>query len=243
MTIKLQNVSLSYNVPTESRNTLKDTILAIAKRKPLNESRLAIKDITLEISKGNILGIVGRNGAGKSSLLKIIAGILPPSQGNIKTIGKLAALIELGAGFHPELTAYENTIIYGRMLGTPVSEMRRNAEEILFWANLLERGHDPIRTFSSGMLARLGFAIATHQNPEILLVDEVLSVGDQDFQMKSRKRMNELLTSGCTVLLVSHDLNLISDTCKETIFLENGEIKNFGKTDSVLNQYRNSLIL
>jgi ABC-type polysaccharide/polyol phosphate transport system ATPase subunit len=237
MTIILNQVSLSYSIPTESRNSLKDTLIAVTQRKKLYEKRLALNNISMILPPGETVGIIGRNGSGKSSLLKLIAGILPPSLGEVQTKGKLAAMVELGAGFHPELTAYENILVYGRLLGTEIEVMRDNADEILKWANLEEQKNTPVRTFSSGMLARLGFAIATNQNPDILLIDEVLSVGDQEFAEKSRRRMDEMMSTGRTILLASHDLATIREVCKKTIFLEKGNLRAFGNTRDVTTEY------
>ena len=189
MTIWIENLSMSYLAPAESRNSLKSTAVALVKGEKLLERRIAIQNLNLAVSKGEILGVVGRNGAGKSTLLKLIAGILPPTSGRVRTTGSVAAMVELGAGFHPELTAHENIIVYGRLLGREIRELKESADEILCWADLSERRDDPVRTFSSGMMARLGFAIATDKQPEILLVDEVLAVGDRDFQTRSSERM------------------------------------------------------
>lgn len=240
MTIRLDHATMSYVVPAESRNSLKSTAIAIIKRDILLERRIAIRNLSLEVSKSEILGVVGRNGAGKSTLLKLMAGILPPTSGRVRTTGTLAALVELGAGFHPELTAYENIIVYGRLLGRDIKELKDSAEDILSWSNLTERRDDPVRTFSSGMLARLGFAIATDTQPEILLVDEVLAVGDRDFQTRSSERMASLMRSGSTVVLVSHDLNVISNLCHRVLWLEGGELKSIGQSDQVIAEYVNT---
>ncbi len=237
MTIKIENLSMSYLTPTESRKSLKSTAVALIKREKLLERRTAINDLNLTVSKGELLGVIGRNGAGKSTLLKVIAGILPPTSGRVRTQGSIAAMVELGAGFHPELTAYENIIVYGRLLGREIQELKDRAEQILAWANLLERRDDPVRTFSSGMMARLGFAIATDKQPEILLVDEVLAVGDRDFQFRTNDRMSTMMKSGSTVVLVSHDLNVISKLCHRTLWLEKGQTKMLGETNEVISSY------
>jgi ABC-type polysaccharide/polyol phosphate transport system ATPase subunit len=237
MTIKIEGLSMSYVAPAESRNSLKSTAVALIKREKLLERRIAVDDLSISISKGEILGVVGRNGAGKSTLLKLIAGILPPTSGRVRTSGSIAALVELGAGFHPELTAYENIIVYGRLLGRSIEELKKSADSILSWADLTERRDDPVRTFSSGMMARLGFAIATDKQPEILLVDEVLAVGDRDFQVRSSERMSSLMKSGTTVVLVSHDLNVIGNLCHRTLWLEKGRAKMLGKSEDVLPIY------
>ena len=237
MTIKIENLSMSYVTPAESRNSLKSTAVALIKREKLLERRIAIQDLNLTVSKGEILGVVGRNGAGKSTLLKIIAGILPPTSGRVRTTGSIAAMVELGAGFHPELTAYENIIVYGRLLGRGIQELKESADKILSWSDLSERRDDPVRTFSSGMMARLGFAIATDKQPEILLVDEVLAVGDRDFQTRSSNRMSTMMKSGSTVVLVSHDLNVLSNLCNRILWLEKGQVKMLGESNVVIPSY------
>lgn len=237
MTIKIENLSMSYVTPAESRNSLKSTAVALIKREKLLERRTAIQDLNLTVSKSEILGVVGRNGAGKSTLLKIIAGILPPTSGRVRTTGSVAAMVELGAGFHPELTAYENIIVYGRLLGREIQELKESADKILAWSDLSERRDDPVRTFSSGMMARLGFAIATDKQPEILLVDEVLAVGDRDFQTRSSDRMSAMMKSGSTVVLVSHDLNVLSNLCHRTLWLEKGQVKMLGESNEVISSY------
>jgi ABC-2 type transport system ATP-binding protein len=170
-------------------------------------------------------------------LLKAIAGIIPPSRGSVKTIGHIAPMIELGAGFRSDLNSIENTILYGRLLGIKLDVLRSNVNTIIEWAGLSDRKTDPLSTFSSGMLARLAFSISSFGNPNILLIDEILSVGDRDFQKKSRERIRHLMNSGTTVLLVSHDLATIESTCIKTIWIEAGEIQKYGETTEVLKQY------
>ena len=198
----------------------------------------AVDNVSLAVREGEFVAIVGPTGCGKSTLLKVIAGILPPTQGRVVTIGSVAALVELGAGFHPELSAYENILIYGRMLGMKVKYLELHAEDILSWAGLQSHRNDPVRTFSSGMISRLGFAIATHRSPAILLVDEVLSVGDGEFQTKASARMLELMSGGTTVVLVSHDLVTVKTLCGRVLWLEGGNAKEFGNPALVLSQYQ-----
>ena len=199
--------------------------------------REILKGISLEISSGEVIGIIGKNGSGKSTLLKAIAGIIPPSSGSVNTIGHIAPMIELGAGFRSDLNSIENTILYGRLLGIKLDVLRSNANSIIEWAGLSERKTDPLSTFSSGMLARLAFSISSFGNPDILLIDEILSVGDRDFQKKSRERISFLMNSGSTVLLVSHDLATIEATCSKTLWIDEGEIRRFGNSAQVLYQY------
>lgn len=241
MSISLSSVGLAYTVPTNGRNSLKETFTNLIKGHSLVETRQALSGISLKVSPGEIIGVVGRNGSGKSTLLKVIAGILPPTQGRVITSGSVAALVELGAGFHPELSAYENILIYGRMLGLKVNYLELHAEEILSWAGLHAHRNDPVRTFSSGMISRLGFAIATHRSPAILLVDEVLSVGDGEFQTKASARMLELISGGTTVVLVSHDLSTIKSLCARVLWLEGGHAKEFGTPATVLAHYQQSI--
>lgn len=241
MRVLIRSATLAYSIPTNGRNSLKETFTSLVKGVPLTESRVALSEIDLEIPNGEILGIVGKNGSGKSTLLKLIAGILPPTAGVVKTNGTIAALVELGAGFHPELSAYENILIYGRMTGLSVRYLENEAEKILDWAGLREQRDDPIRTFSSGMISRLGFAIATHKAPDILLIDEVLSVGDGEFQRRASARMTELMSTGTTVLLVSHDLHTILKLARRVMWLEDGTIKKIGNPENVIAKYEESL--
>ena len=241
MRVILEEAGLSYVIPTKGRNSLKETFTSLLKGIPLTESRNALSDISLEVKNGEILGVIGRNGSGKSTLLKLIAGILPPTQGRVITLGTKAALVELGAGFHPELSAYENILVYGRMMGMNVKYLESNADTILSWAGLAGHRTDPVRTFSSGMISRLGFAIATHTSPDILLIDEVLSVGDGEFQEKARARMQELMSGGTTVLIVSHDLQTINKLAGRVLWLENGKMKKLDIPSRVLSQYEDSL--
>ena len=171
----------------------------------------------------------------------MIAGILPPTTGKIITEGNIAALIELGAGFHPELSAYENILVYGRMMGVDVKQMKEDAAEILSWAGLSKQKNDPVRTFSSGMISRLGFSIATNRIPDILLIDEVLSVGDGEFQSRATSRMQSLIKSGTTVILVSHDLRTIDELASRVMWLSSGQIQEVGSSKSILPRYQASL--
>lgn len=199
--------------------------------------REILKKISLDISSGEVIGIIGKNGSGKSTLLKAIAGIIPPTTGRVKTIGHIAPMIELGAGFRSDLNSIENTILYGRLLGIKLDILRSNVYSIIDWAGLSERKSDPLNTFSSGMLARLAFSISSFGNPDLLLIDEILSVGDRDFQKKSRERIRTLMNSGSTVLLVSHDLATIESTCSKTLWIDEGEIHEYGDSTKVLNRY------
>lgn len=202
--------------------------------KALYSKKELFRDLNLEIKSGEIVGIIGRNGAGKSTLLKLISGLLPPESGKVVVKGKVAPLIELGTAFHMELTAKENIELNSFLL----KNLDVNVEETLNWAGLSREINDPLRTFSSGMLARLAFAIATNSKPDILIIDEVLSVGDADFQRKSLKRMESLIKSGCTVVIVSHNIELLESICTNMIWIEKGRLMMFGKAAEVANAYR-----
>ena len=195
------------------------------------------ESVTFSIQKGDVVGIVGLNGAGKSTLLKILAGVLKPTSGFISVKGSIAPLIEVGAGFDPELTARENIYLNGAILGYSRKFIDSKFDEIIEFAELERFVNVPVKNFSSGMYTRLGFSIATIVNPEILIVDEVLSVGDFKFQEKSKKRIERLMSGGTTVILVSHDNDTIEKMCNKVLWLESGKVKMYGNTQSVLDAY------
>jgi len=191
----------------------------------------------LSISRGETVSIIGRNGAGKSTLLKIIARVLPPTSGRVIVRGQVAPMIELGAGFNPELTGAENIVLYGTLLGRTPRAMRTRIEEISNWAGLDQHMDVPIRSYSSGMTARLAFATATDVIPDLLIIDEILSVGDADFREKSAARTIELMNGGCAVLLVSHDLEAVRKFSNRAIYLDQGVPKAFGGVQRVIDEY------
>ncbi len=197
----------------------------------------ALRDIDLRVEKGITLGIIGRNGSGKSTLLKVLSRILKPDIGTMSVNGMVAALIELGAGFHPELTGRENVIINGIILGLSKNEIKSKFDEIVDFAELKEFIDDPVRTYSSGMYMRLGFSVAVHVDPEVLLIDEVLAVGDAMFTRKCMERMNTFKKRDKTIILVSHDLELIRSWCDEAIWLDRGLIKLKGNPSEVVEAY------
>jgi len=198
----------------------------------------AISGIEFELDKGEVLGVIGKNGAGKSTLLKLISGILPPTSGTVKVNGRIAPLIELGGGFNLELTGAENIILFGMLLGYDRTLMESQLSNIAVWAGLSEFIDLPLRTYSTGMLSRLGFAVATFQQRELLIIDEVLSVGDGEFQIKSLKRMNELISEGEATILVSHDLQMIENRCTKVLWLEHGKQVMIGNPRQVIDAYR-----
>jgi ABC-2 type transport system ATP-binding protein/lipopolysaccharide transport system ATP-binding protein len=202
------------------------------------ENFTALNDITLDIKKGDIFGIVGLNGSGKSTMLKIISGILTPTDGTVKTDGVIAPLIELGAGFDFELPTRENIFLNGSVLGFERSFIKEKYDEILDFAELREFENVAIKNFSSGMIARLGFAIATLVKPDILIVDEILAVGDYLFQQKCERRIADMMSGGTTVLIVSHAIDQIQRLCSRVVWLERGKVKMIGDTLEVCNKYQ-----
>ena len=223
--IHLQDVSLWRRTQEELSYDLKKTVLSVLEgnyRKP--RKRLVLDRINLSIFKGEKIGIIGANGSGKSTLLKVICGILNPTQGSVQVKGSIAPLIELGAGFDSDLSVKDNIIMYGILMGFPKAVMKQKTQAILEFSELTEYAYVPVKGLSSGMSARLGFAIATDVNPDILIIDEVLSVGDEHFQRKSEARMNSLWHENSTVIVVSHDLKLIQKSCEKVLIMKQGSI-------------------
>ena len=197
----------------------------------------ALHDVSFEVHQGEAFGIIGSNGAGKSTLLKLLSGIMRPTHGRISVNGRLSALIEVGAGFHPDLTGRENVFLNGTILGMSKREIRQKFDEIIEFAGLAEFIDTPVKRYSSGMYARLGFAVAAHVDPDLLIVDEVLSVGDYLFQQKCLDRMTKILTGGATVIFVSHNLHAVSGLCQRSLLLERGRVAALGPTNEVLQHY------
>ncbi len=201
---------------------------------------MAVNHISLDIYPGEVFGVIGQNGAGKSTLLKVAARVLPPTEGRVVIKGWTAALLELGAGFHPELTGRENIFLNGAILGFTQKEMAALFDQVVDFSELGEFIEAPMRTYSSGMWTRLGFAVATVQRPDILLVDEVLSVGDEAFQKKSFRRIQEFREKGTTILLVSHSMDAVETMCQRAAWLDHGVLKFLGEPKDVINAYRAS---
>jgi len=228
----------------EKVNSLRDAIPKLFSRKSSAlelESRefWALKNVSFNIEKGDVVGIMGPNGAGKSTILKLLSKIMNPNKGSMKINGRLAALIEVTAGFHPDLTGRENVYLNGTILGMRKKEIDSKFDEIVEFSGVSEFIDTPVKRYSSGMYSRLGFSVAAHMDPDILLVDEILSVGDIAFQAKCAAKIRELLYSGATVLLVSHQLNMIQSLCKRIVLLQDGQVVKDGKTDEVLPFYQN----
>ena len=236
--IKAQGVDFSYQVLTNHQSSLKTLFKDFVNRKVRVENYQALKDLSFSVTKGETVAIIGKNGAGKSTLLKLLAQVVPPTSGQLKVMGSIAPMIELGAGFNPELTGRENIIFYSALLGRDIKEVKARVKEIADWAGITDHLDYQLRTFSSGMIARLAFSTATDQVPDLLLIDEVLSVGDGEFALKSKKRMQEIITSGTTVILVSHDLVTVAQLANRVIWLEKGAIKMVGNPSEVIAAYQ-----
>lgn len=242
--IKFEHVSKVYCLES-SRTSLREAVAQIP-RKLINRNNAApderlfwaLKDVSFEVEQGEVLGIIGHNGAGKSTILKLLSRVSFPTQGHIQTEGRMAALIELGAGFHPDLSGRENVYLNGSILGLKRREITAQLSKIIEFAGLEKFIDTPVKRYSSGMYVRLAFAVAAHVRADILLVDEVLSVGDMAFQQKCLKKMNELRESGTTIVFVSHNLWSVSAFCKRTILLQEGQIRAEGKSDQVIDIYR-----
>ncbi|ACK69688.1 ABC transporter related [Gloeothece citriformis PCC 7424] len=242
--IRFDQVSLWRRTQEEFTYDLKKTIFSVLEGKYRQPARkLILEDINLTVEAGEKMGIIGANGSGKSTLLKLICGILKPSKGRAWVKGQIAPLIELGAGFDPDLPVTDNIILYGVMLGFSRQYMRDITDSILEFAELQNYHSAPVKSLSSGMVARLGFAIATEVQPDILILDEVLSVGDESFKNKCKRRMKRFWDANVTILVVSHDLPLIQDSCKRVIWLDKGKVKMIGEADEVVEHYLDSVKL
>lgn len=198
----------------------------------------ALRNVTLKIERGESVGIIGKNGAGKSTLLSLMLGTILPSQGKVKIMDRVTPLLELGAGFHPDLTGRENVILNGVLLGLTKVEILKKISSIVDFSEMSEFVDVPVRTYSTGMYVRLAFAVAIHTDPKILIIDEVLSVGDEGFQKKSKDAMLRLIKGGVTTVLVSHNLQAIEDICDRAILLDHGEVAAEGKPETVIGEYR-----
>lgn len=236
--LKFDNVSKRYKITHESEQANGNGLIQKFKRMmPTKEDFWAVRDVSFEVKKGETLGIIGHNGAGKSTILKLLANITTPTKGNITINGRLSALIEVGSGFHPELTGRENIYLNGAILGMRRSEISQKLDSIVDFAGIEKFLDIPIKRFSSGMYVRLGFSIAAHLNPDILLLDEVLAVGDAAFQKKCLQRINELKVEGTTIVFISHDLKAVSSVCDNSLLLKGGQIVKRGTSDEVIKFY------
>lgn len=236
--IELKNISMRFNLGIERNFSLKQGFINIFKKKvKINNDFWALKDISFSVKKGEVIGLIGSNGAGKSTLLKVIAGVMKPTEGVLKVGGNICPMIELGAGFDVELTAKENIFLNGAVMGYSKEFLESKYDEIVDFSELHEFMEVPVKNFSSGMVARLAFSIATIVDPEILIVDEILSVGDLSFQKKSEDKMIKMINGGTTVLYVSHSLASVEKLCSKAIWIEKGKIKELGESKKVCANY------
>jgi ABC-type polysaccharide/polyol phosphate transport system ATPase subunit len=237
--VEATGVSLAYRLTRDRAGTMKEFAINTLKRKTQREEFWAVRDVSFSLSPGEVLGVVGPNGAGKSTLMKMVARVLPPTEGRMVVRGVVAPMIELGAGFNQEMSAYDNIVLYGTLLGRTPSQMRERVQAISEWAELTDFIDVPVRSYSSGMMARLGFAVATDISPDVLVVDEVLSVGDTAFQEKSKARIADLIDTGAAVLFVSHQLATVKEMSDRVIWLDHGRMVMTGDPDEVVDAYAN----
>ena len=235
--IDVKDVTIRFNLASEKIDNLKEYFVKLLRRELMFKEFFALKDVSFEVKKGEAWGIIGTNGSGKSTLLKLICGILKPYKGTVTINGTIAPLIELGAGFDGDLTARENIFLNGAVLGYDKKFMEQHFDEIVDFAELWDFLDMPIKNYSSGMAARLGFAIATIVRPDILICDEVLSVGDYAFQKKCERRMAEMRESGTTLLYVSHSIESVKEICDHALWIDKGIVKKYGDVDTVAEAY------
>lgn len=241
--IKVDNVSMRFNLGIEKNFSLKLFFINLfkPKKKDKKQEFWALKDVSFEVEKGEVIGFIGSNGAGKSTMLKVIAGVMKPTKGKVEVHGNICPMIELGAGFDMDLTARENIFLNGAVLGYSKSFIEEKFDEIVDFSELRDFLDVPVKNFSSGMTARLAFSIATVVEPEILIVDEILSVGDMAFQAKSEAKMKSMIGGGTTVLYVSHSIESIKSICSKAVWLEHGQVVKIGSAEEVCNEYSKSI--
>ena len=235
LAVDIQHVGKRFKRHSDRRNSIKERFVRGRARKP--EDFWAVRDVTLQIPKGSVYGLIGHNGSGKSTLLKMIGGIYRPTEGSITTDGRVAALIELGAGFHPDMTGRENINLNGSILGLPRKDIQAVTEEIIEFSGLGDFINDPVKHYSSGMYVRLGFSVAVHMKPDVLVVDEVLAVGDEEFQRKCFDHLYALRRSGRSIIVVSHGLGQLEAMCDEIAWLEHGEVQKAGPPTETIAAY------
>lgn len=235
--IYVDNVTMDYRIQRENIKSIKEYLLSALKGKVTYREFRALDHVSFHVAPGEVLGIIGRNGAGKSTLLKVIAGVLTPTEGDVRINGSIAPMLELGAGLDQDLTARENIFLNGAILGYSRIFLKERFEEIIRFAELEDFIEQPIRTYSSGMMMRLAFSIATLVEPEVLIVDEILSVGDVHFKKKSEARMRRLMSGGTTVLMVSHSTSQIREMCSRVVWLDQGKVLMDGDAQKVCDAY------
>ncbi len=239
--IDVNCVTMSYRIPHDRINSLKEVVVNFLRHNLKYDTFCALQDVSFHVNRGEVLGIVGHNGAGKSTLLKIISGVLTPTKGNVSHNGTIVPMLELGSGFDFDLSGRENIFLNGAILGYSKQFLESKYDEIVEFSGLGSFIHSPIRNYSSGMLMRLAFSIATVVSPEILIVDEILAVGDAAFQAKSKQRMLELMSGGTTVLFVSHALDQIRELSNRVVWLDHGTVKMIGPAKEVCDAYEQSM--
>ncbi len=235
--IKAENLTLEYRKTSEKIQTLKEYLIRVLKKNIKYESFLALNDVSFEISKGERVGIIGPNGAGKSTLMKLIAEVLKPTKGSIAISGAVAPMLELGAGFDEEFSGYDNIFLNGAILGKSKEYLESHLDEIIKFADLGDFIYSPVKNYSSGMRAKLGFAVATQIEPDVLIIDEVLGVGDVRFREKSANRVEELINGGATSVIVSHSIDQILRLTDKTMWIDSGKIMIFDRTEKVCEAY------
>lgn len=236
--IRVEHVSMKFHLNKSRTSSLKEWAIGLARRNIRYEEFCALKDVTFTVERGEILGVIGQNGSGKSTLLKVISGIYVPTVGTVVSAGRIAPMLELGGGFDYELTGRENIFLNGAILGFDEAFLKAKYDEIVEFSELGDFIHQPLKTYSSGMVMRLAFSVATLIEPEILIVDEILAVGDERFQQKSMERMMNLINGGTTVLMVSHNLYQIRNLCSKALWLKNGMVESIGPAQEVCDEYQ-----
>ncbi len=237
--IKIENVSMRFNLGIEKNFSIKEAFISVfdKKRRKKKTDFWALSDVSFHVKKGEVIGLIGSNGAGKSTLLKVVSGVMKPTKGKVYVSGQISPMIELGAGFDAELTARENIYLNGAILGYSKEFIDSKFNEIVEFSELIDFLDVPVKNFSSGMVAKLAFSIATVVNPEILIVDEILSVGDIKFQEKSKNKMMEMIKGGTTVLYVSHSLESIKELCDRVVWIEHGKVVKIGQAKEIVEEY------
>lgn len=235
--VKAEHVSMKFNLSSEKFDSFKEYVIKSIKKQVSYDEFWALNDVSFTIKKGESLGLIGLNGSGKSTMLKTIAGVLKPTKGSVTVYGTVAPLIELGAGFDMDLTARENVFLNGALLGYPRGEMEEYYDDIVSFSELGEFMNVPVKNFSSGMISRLAFAIATIGTPDILICDEVLSVGDFRFQQKCEERIQHMIDKGTTILFVSHSIDQVKKICNKILWLDHGNVKMFGDVEEICDIY------
>lgn len=239
--IRAEHVSMRFHLSADRITSAKEYVVKLITGKLKYKDFMALEDVTFSVEAGDVLGIIGHNGAGKSTLLKVISGIMKPTSGRVSVHGSVVPMLELGSGFDYDMTGRENIYLNGAILGYSKQFLESKCQEIIDFSELGEFIEEPLRNYSSGMMMRLAFSIATVVQPEILIVDEILAVGDADFQEKSKKRMMELMAGGTTVLMVSHTLPQIRELCNKVLWIEHGKLCGFGEVKEICDAYEGLL--